>query len=141
MTFRPIGLWQHVVNHVVPTGLHNRQCFIQCFILTGNRIRENQGGYAVAKNGKILGEVALPIAGLMSDRSFEKVANELQRLREATRQMGSAMEDPTMILAFLSLCVVPVLKLTDFGLVRFAPPQDESPVLIHDQRSLHGHPA
>ncbi|MGA9938668.1 MAG: adenine deaminase [Candidatus Acidiferrales bacterium] len=106
-----------------------------------NRIRENQGGYVVARNGKILGEVALPIAGLMSDRSFESVAQDLQRLREATHQLGSAIEDPMMILAFLSLCVVPALKLTDFGLVRFAPPQDESPVLIHDQRSLHGHPA
>jgi hypothetical protein len=37
--------------------------------------------------------------------------------------------------------VVPALKLTDFGLVRFAPPQDEGPVLIHDQRSFHRHPA
>jgi adenine deaminase len=99
-----------------------------------NRVRENQGGYAVAKDGRILGEVALPIAGLMSDQPFEALARALEVLREATDQLGSAIEDPTMVLAFLPLCVVPALKLTDFGLVRFAPPRDEGPVLIHDQR-------
>jgi len=101
-----------------------------------NRIRENQGGYVVARNGKILGEIALPIAGLMSDRSFEDVSKDLQSLRSAAREIGSSIEDPTMVLAFLSLCVIPALKLTDFGLVRFAPPQDEGPVLIHDQRHM-----
>ena len=106
-----------------------------------NRIRENQGGYVIALDRKILGEVALPIAGVMSDRSFEDVSKDLQRLREAARRIGSSMEDPTMVLAFLSLCVIPALKLTDFGLVRFAPPQDEGPVLIRDQRALHRHPA
>jgi len=106
-----------------------------------NRIRENQGGYVVARHGKILGEIALPIAGVMSDRSFEDVSKDLQGLREASRQIGSSIEDPTMVLAFLSLCVIPELKLTDFGLVRFAPPEDEGPVLIHDQRTLHRHPA
>jgi adenine deaminase len=104
-----------------------------------NRIRGNQGGYVVARNGKILGEIALPIAGVMSDRSFEDVSKELERLREAARQIGSSIEDPTMVLAFLSLCVIPALKLTDFGLVRFAPPQDEGPVLIDDQRDLRRH--
>jgi adenine deaminase len=108
--------------------------------LAVNRIRENQGGYVVARNGEILGEIALPIAGVMSDRSFEDVSKGLQGLREAAHQIGSSIQDPTMVLAFLSLCVIPALKLTDFGLVRFAPPQDEGPVLIHDQRGLH-HPA
>jgi adenine deaminase len=106
-----------------------------------NRIRNNQGGYVIARNGTILGEIALPIAGVISDRSFEEVASDLQKLREAARKIGSAIEDPTMILAFLSLCVVPALKLTDFGLVRFAPPQDEGPVLIHDQRGLRLRPS
>jgi len=105
-----------------------------------NRIRENQGGYVVARSGKILGEIALPIAGVMSDRSFEDVSRDLQGLREAAHQIGSSIEDPTMVLAFLSLCVIPALKLTDFGLVRFAPPRDEGPVLIHDQRRSP-HPA
>lgn len=109
--------------------------------LAVNRIRENQGGYVVARDGKILGEIALPIAGVMSDRSFEEVSKDLQGLREAAHQIGSSLEDPTMVLAFLSLCVIPALKLTDFGLVRFAPPRDEGPVLILDQRGLHRHPA
>jgi adenine deaminase len=108
--------------------------------VAANRIRANQGGYVVARSGKILGEIALPIAGVMSDRSFEDVSKDLKRLREAAHQIGSSVEDPTMILAFLSLCVIPALKLTDFGLVRFVPPQDEGPVLLHDQRGLHHHP-
>ena len=48
-----------------------------------NRIHENQGGYVIARDRKVLGEVALPIAGVMSDRSFEDVSKDLQGLREA----------------------------------------------------------
>ena len=109
--------------------------------LAVNRIRENQGGYVVVRNGQILGEIALPVAGIMSDQSFEDVSRDLQNLRQASQKIGSSHEDPTTMLAFLSLSVIPALKLTDFGLVRFAPPEDEGPVLIHDQRALRSHPS
>ena len=103
--------------------------------LACNRIKEMQGGYVIVKNGKVLGELPLPIAGLMSDKNFEDVCEDLEGMRAASKELGSALEEPTMMLAFLPLCVIPSLKITDFGLVRFSPDKgDQEPVLIDDQR-------
>jgi adenine deaminase len=102
--------------------------------LAVNTIRANQGGYAVVKDGQVLGSLALPVAGLMSDKPFEALHDEAKALRDAAKGIGSSMEDPTMMLAFLPLCVIPNLKLTDFGPVRFVAGQDSGPVLLKDQR-------
>ncbi|MGH6920853.1 MAG: adenine deaminase C-terminal domain-containing protein, partial [Geminicoccaceae bacterium] len=59
----------------------------------------------------------LPIAGLMSDRPFEEVADRLRVLRRTARDMGGALAEPFLQLAFLPLPVIPHLKLTDRGLV------------------------
>jgi adenine deaminase len=68
-------------------------------------------------DGRVLAELPLPIAGLMSDRPFEEVETKLRALRQATREMGCAMAEPLLQLAFLPLPVIPHLKLTDRGLV------------------------
>jgi adenine deaminase len=85
--------------------------------LAVNRLIELQGGYVAARGGEVRAELALPIAGLMSDLAFEEVAGRLRALREAAREMGSAMTEPFLQLAFLPLPVIPHLKLTDRGLV------------------------
>ncbi|MEO8881854.1 MAG: adenine deaminase, partial [Devosia sp.] len=56
--------------------------------LAVNRIREIKGGFVVAQDGKITAELALPIAGLMSDQPFETVAGKLHFLRDAARALG-----------------------------------------------------
>jgi adenine deaminase len=61
--------------------------------------------------------MALPLAGLMSLRSFEDVAHELEGLRTAVREMGCLLAEPFLQLAFLELPVIPHLKITDMGLV------------------------
>ncbi len=77
-----------------------------------------QGGGQVAVNGNsILEELPLPIAGLMSADSPEKVANQEEKLIRSAHQLGSPLGDPFMALSFLALPVIPELKLTDFGLV------------------------
>lgn len=81
-------------------------------------IRRMQGGLAIAAGGSVIGSLALPIAGLMSDKSVEQVHHELEKLLEQARQLGVRPEfDPFLTLAFLSLPVIPDLKLTDHGLV------------------------
>ena len=68
----------------------------------------------------ILGAVAfvrLPIAGLMSDRSVPEVAGEVEELAAAYRALGSTLEGPAMRFSFLSLGVIPALRLTNRGLV------------------------
>ncbi len=76
------------------------------------------GGLAVVEGGRILGSLDLRIAGLMSEEPLIRVRDELAALQNLARGLGVRPEhDPFMTLAFLSLPVIPELKLTDLGLV------------------------
>ena len=88
-----------------------------------NRLIELRGGFAAAVDGKVVGELALPIAGLMSDQPFETVEQGLRALRAAVRSLGTPLHEPFLQMAFLALPVIPHLRITDKGLVdvdRFA---------------------
>ncbi len=80
-------------------------------------IASMQGGFVAVDKGQVLGRVPLPIGGLMSDQPIERVRAELDHLNAATRKLGCELETPFMALSFLALPVIPVLKLTDKGLV------------------------
>jgi adenine deaminase len=82
-----------------------------------NRLIELKGGFAAAIDGKVVAELALPIAGLMSDRPFEEVEQGLRRLRAAVRGLGTVLHEPFLQMAFLPLPVIPHLRITDKGLV------------------------
>ncbi len=82
------------------------------------RLREIGGGQVVVLDGQVLGEVRLPIGGLMSDRPSSEVADELTHLVAlARRHLGVELAAPFMQLSFLGLSVIPELRLTDKGLV------------------------
>jgi adenine deaminase len=81
------------------------------------KIAEMGGGLVLVQGGKIAGSLALPLAGLMSDREIGHVVKGLKRMRKMARDMGCKLEDPFMALAFLSLPVIPELRVTDRGLV------------------------
>lgn len=85
--------------------------------LAVNRLIALQGGFVVAADGRILAELPLPIAGLMSDLPFEAVRDALHPLREAARALGCTLPEPFLQVAFLPLPVIPHLKITDRGLV------------------------
>ncbi|HQU68012.1 MAG TPA: adenine deaminase [Albidovulum sp.] len=85
--------------------------------LAANRLSEIEGGFVVAAGGKILAELALPVAGLMSLLSFEEVREKLVALRAAAKSLGVVLEEPFLQLAFLALPVIPALKITDRGMV------------------------
>ena len=82
-----------------------------------NRLREIEGGFAVARDGKVVAELALPVAGLMSLMSFEDVREALIPLRAAAKGLGVTLAEPFLQVAFLPLPVIPHLKITDMGLV------------------------
>jgi len=84
--------------------------------LAVNRTREIQGGFVVVEDGRVIGELALPVAGLMSDAPFEVVAGQLHGLRDKARGLGCTLPEPFLQVAFLALPVIPHLKLTDRGL-------------------------
>ena len=65
---------------------------------------------------KVVAELALPLAGLMSLESFETVATALHHLRDAARGLGCTLPEPFLQVAFLALPVIPHMKMTDRGL-------------------------
>jgi adenine deaminase len=75
------------------------------------------GGLVAISDGKVLASLPLPIAGLMTDAPVAQVNHKLETLLHATRSFGCRLPDPFMTLSFLSLPVIPELKLTDKGLV------------------------
>lgn len=74
-----------------------------------------QGGKVVVKDGEIISQLPLPIAGLMSDREFDFVVEKCDELNKAAHSIGCELEDPFMTMGFLSLPVIPELKITDKG--------------------------
>jgi adenine deaminase len=82
------------------------------------RLAEIGGGQVAVLDGRVVAEVPLPLAGLMSDRPAAEVAAQLQELgRAAADALGVTVEEPFMQLSFLALSVIPELRLTDGGLV------------------------
>jgi adenine deaminase len=82
-----------------------------------NRLLVLGGGYVAVQQGRVLAELALPFAGLMSLDPFETVATKLYALRAAVEAMGCLLPEPFLHLAFLPLAVIPHLRITDLGMV------------------------
>jgi len=74
-----------------------------------------QGGKVVVNNGKVLANLPLHIAGLMSDESFDTVLQKCKELNDAVHSLGCTLDDPFMTMGFLALPVIPELKITDKG--------------------------
>ena len=85
--------------------------------LAANRLSQIEGGFVVASDGKVLAELPLPVAGLMSLSPFEEARDALVDLRAAAKSLGVTLEEPFLQLAFLALPVIPALKITDRGMV------------------------
>ena len=84
--------------------------------LAMNRVRALGGGIVVARAGEILAEVPLPIAGLISDQPLSQVNAQLERAKETARALGvKPGVDPFMTLSFMSLAVIPSLRVTTRG--------------------------
>lgn len=75
------------------------------------------GGLVVVSDGEVLASLSLPIAGLMAEASVSQVNLRLTTLLHAAKSLGCKLPDPFMVLSFLSLPVIPELKITDKGLV------------------------
>jgi adenine deaminase len=76
-----------------------------------------QGGLIVVAEGRTLGSLPLPIAGLLSDEPLERVVQQLNRLKQLAVTLGCIPSDPFAVLSFLALPVIPEIRLTDRGLV------------------------
>ena len=81
------------------------------------RMAEIGGGIVIAEGGRVVEELPLPIAGLMSDRPLLEVHERLRSMEKRLHGMGVTTASPFMTLSFLALSVIPELKITDRGLV------------------------
>lgn len=82
-----------------------------------NDLKEIGGGITLVRDGKVLGHLSLPIAGLMSDQPAQQVAAKMEELLNLSKEFSiNPKLQPFMTLSFMSLPVIPALKLTDGGL-------------------------
>ena len=85
--------------------------------LAANTLIRQGGGLVAVRDGEILGNVALPIAGLMSDRPLQEMSKAVEKLEEAWKEMGCALPSPFMTMSIIPLACLPELRLTDRGIV------------------------
>ena len=85
--------------------------------IAANALIQCGGGMVAAQNGKILGIVELPLAGLISQLPAEQVAEKVSDLSKAWQQMGCALPSPFMTMALIPLACLPETRLTNRGLV------------------------
>jgi len=104
----------HDTHNIIVTGTNYEDMTVAV-----NRVIEMQGGVAVAKDGKIIGDMALPIAGLLTDElSASELTDKMSELHRIAREdLLCEAHAPFMHLAFLSLTTSPKWKITDKGVV------------------------
>ena len=86
-------------------------------VFAANQLAALGGGQIVVSQGKVLGKIELPVAGLMSDKPAGNVAEQAQTVLSGFKQCGCQINNPNMQLSLLALAVIPELRLTDLGLV------------------------
>ena len=101
----------HDSHNMIVVGTNDYDMYVAAVELV-----KSQGGKVVVNNGKVVSKLPLPIAGLMSDKDFDFVLAKCAELNNASHSIGCTLEDPFMTLAFMSLPVIPELKITDKGL-------------------------
>ncbi len=102
----------HDAHNVVVVGMTDED-----MAAAANHLRAIGGGQVVVMEGRVIAELPCPIGGLLSDLSFEEVADRARVLEEAAGELGTTLPSPFMAMSFLALSVIPELKLTDRGLV------------------------
>ncbi len=111
----------HDAHNLLVIGTNDRD-----MALAANTLIACGGGMTAVQNGKVLGTVPLPIAGLMNDKSAEEMSRLVEGLEESWKQIGCSMPSPFMTMALIPLACLPELRLTNRGLVdcttfRFVP--------------------
>jgi len=102
----------HDSHHMIVVGTDEEQ-----MALAANQLAKMNGGQVVIKDGEIIGQVSLPIAGLMSNKRADLVAEEAKTVLEGFKTCGCEIENPNMQLSLLALVVIPALRISDQGLV------------------------
>jgi len=104
------GAWETFATVVVGAGEADMAMAV-------NRIFEMGGGIVVCSEGKIQAELALPVAGLMSNQRIEEIVERLNQIQAKAKALGFRFADAALTLAVLTTAAIPFLRLSEDGLV------------------------
>jgi len=102
----------HDSHHMIVVGTDE-----ESMAVAANSLARSQGGQVVVRDGKVIGQVELKIAGLMSTEKADVVAKKAETILEGFRACGCKLNNPNMQLSLLALVVIPELRISDKGLV------------------------
>jgi len=102
----------HDSHHMIVVGTDD-----ESMAVAGNSLARSGGGQVVVKNGKVIGQVELKIAGLMSNEKADAVAKKAETILKGFKSCGCKLNNPNMQLSLLALVVIPELRISDMGLV------------------------
>jgi adenine deaminase len=102
----------HDSHHMIVVGTDE-----ESMAVAANRLAKSGGGQVVVKEGEVIGQVELKIAGLMSNEQADVVARKAGTILEGFRACGCTLNNPNMQLSLLALVVIPELRISDKGLV------------------------
>jgi len=102
----------HDSHHMIVIGTNDAD-----MVVAANHLAQTGGGQVVVRRGKVIGEVRLPIAGLISDRPAHEVAAGAASVLAGFEACGCHLNSPNMQMALLALVVIPELRISDLGLV------------------------
>ena len=102
----------HDSHHMIVVGTNEDD-----MATAANELARIQGGQIVVRQGEVVGQVELPIAGLMSNERADVVAKKAKTVLDGFRACGCKMNNPNMQLSLLALVVIPGLRISDLGLV------------------------
>jgi adenine deaminase len=102
----------HDSHHMIVVGTDD-----ESMAVAANGLAKSRGGQIVVKDGKVIGQVELKIAGLMSTEKADVVAKKLATILKGFQSCGCQLNNPNMQLSLLALVVIPELRISDKGLV------------------------
>jgi adenine deaminase len=102
----------HDSHHMIVVGTSEAD-----MAMAANELAKTGGGQVVIRDGNVVGQVELPIAGLMSDERAEIVARKVGTVLDGIKACGCQLNNPNMQLSLLALVVIPELRISDLGLV------------------------
>ncbi len=102
----------HDSHHMLVVGTDE-----ESMAVAANALAKAGGGQVVVKNSKVIGQVELNIAGLMSTERADVVAKKIATVLDGFRKCGCTLNNPNMQLSLLALVVIPELRISDLGLV------------------------
>jgi adenine deaminase len=102
----------HDSHHMIVVGTDE-----ESMAVAANSLAKSGGGQVVVKDGKVIGQVELKIAGLMSNEKADVVAQKAGTILDGFKACGCTLNNPNMQLSLLALVVIPELRISDKGLV------------------------